>query len=420
MQQDMSDYLLPRTRVETWALSQAKQLNSTVDEAATSFINHHIRQEIGWAGGRIDFPLTIDMLVKTYPPELAASILLRFPEDAKHRAIDLLRSMDAHWSPFRVEGDTVVRTGSAKRAAEAMVCMLSIMDPSEAARLAGNLTSGARNMVKAARGRIQKEYETHIEKSSVAPVEPSMIFIDAGEFIMGTSSEQANLIVKTLGNWQLSWFDRETPQRTVRLDEYWIDKHPVTNADYKVFVDATGHAVPCRSAPLARPYNWDRSTRSYPAPKANHPVVLVDWHDACAYAKWAGKRLPTEAEWEKAARGTDGRIWPWGNQWDPTFCNNGMGLSRGTTPVTAFEERTSPYGVVDMSGNVWEWTGDGFDMEYHRNSSRSNPRGSGTNKVIRGGCFYDETPELYRCAVRDGVGPNVWEMYRGFRCAKDA
>jgi iron(II)-dependent oxidoreductase len=416
----MSDYLLPRTQVETRAVSQAKEFNSTIEQEATSFINFHIHQEIGWTGGRIDFPLKIDMLVKNYPPELAASIFMRFPEDAKRRAIDLFRSMDIHWSPFPVEGDSVGRTGSAERAAEAMVCILSIMEPSEAARVAGNLTSGTRTMVKAACERIQREYETQVGKPSVAPVEAAMVFIEAGEFIMGTSPEQAALIVKKLRNWQLSWFEREMPQRRVYLDGYWLDKYPVTNATYKAFTDATGHPIPWQSAPLARPYNWDRSTKSYPEGKGDHPVVLVDWHDACAYAKWAGKRLPTEAEWEKAARGTDGRIWPWGNEWDSTLCNHGMGLSRGTTPVTAFQRAASPYGVVDMAGNVWEWTADGFDIGYHRKSSKSNPRSSGTNKVIRGGCWYDETPELYRCAVRDEVGPGVWEMYRGFRCVKDA
>jgi hypothetical protein len=217
MAQDMSDYLLPRTQVETRAVSQAKEFNSTIEQEATSFINFHIHQEIGWTGGRIDFPLKIDMLVKNYPPELAASIFMRFPEDAKRRAIDLFRSMDIHWSPFPVEGDSVGRTGSAERAAEAMVCILSIMEPSEAARVAGNLTSGTRTMVKAACERIQREYETQVGKPSVAPVEAAMVFIEAGEFIMGTSPEQAALIVKKLRNWQLSWFEREMPQRRVIL-----------------------------------------------------------------------------------------------------------------------------------------------------------------------------------------------------------
>lgn len=420
MNAELQDYTLGRITVEGRANSQVAELGASIQDEADGFIRHHIDQEIGWVGGRIDFALKVDMLVKTYPPELAASIFLRFPEHAKRRSLDLFQSMDSQWSPFPVAGHTVVSKGSAERAAEALVCILSLMDSSEAASVVGNLTPGTREMLKAARERIQRSFQAQTSKRSVPPVEARMVYIEAGEFIMGTSQEQAELIVKKLRNWQLSWFDREMPQRTVHLDGYWIDKYPVTNAGYKAFIDATGHQVPWQSAPLAGPYNWDRSSKSYPWGKAEHPVVLVDWHDACAYAKWAAKRLPTEAEWEKAARGTDGRIWPWGNEWDPTLCNNGMGLSRGTTPVTAFEKGASPYGVVDMAGNVWEWAADGFDVRYHRNSSRSNPRGSGTDKVIRGGCFYDETPELYRCAVRDEVGPDVWEMYRGFRCAKDA
>lgn len=110
---------------------------------------------------------------------------------------------------------------------------------------------------------------------------------------------------------------------------------------------------------------------------------------------------------------------PGGNSWDPSLCNHGLGRSRGTTPVTKYKDGASPYGVMDMAGNVWEWCADGFDMQYHSNSSKRNPVGTGSGKVIRGGCWYDEYPELYRCAVRDCVNPDVWEFYRGFRCVKD-
>src|SRR5262249_30405811 len=150
-------------------------------------------------------------------------------------------------------------------------------------------------------------------------------------FIMGTSPAQAQHLARLHGNWHPDCYSREMPQCRVFLHAFRIDVYPVTNEDYKRFIDATGHPVPHRSDTLARPYNWNVQNKMYPSDRGDHPVVLIDWWDATAYADWAGKRLPTEAEWEKAARGTDGRLWPWGNSWDDSFCNHGMGRSRGTS-----------------------------------------------------------------------------------------
>jgi len=131
------------------------------------------------------------------------------------------------------------------------------------------------------------------------------------------------------------------------LPDFYIDRYPVTNAEYKKFVEATG-------AP--EPTHWRRGT--WPEGKADHPVVNVTWEQAAAYAEWAGKRLPTEEEWEKAARGTDGREWPWGSTFDPSRCNTNESGIWDTTPVGKYSPAgDSPYGAADMAGNVWEWIG---------------------------------------------------------------
>lgn len=143
-----------------------------------------------------------------------------------------------------------------------------------------------------------------------------------------------------------------------KLPIFQIMRYPVTQAQYQVFIDAhANQPVPYSDADWAKPYNWNKKTRRHPAGKANHPVVLVSWNDAQAYCEWAGLRLPTDQEWEKAARGTDGREYPWGNEKpDATLCNFG-GREDGTTPIGMYSPQgDSPYGCSDMAGNVWEWT----------------------------------------------------------------
>jgi len=197
-----------------------------------------------------------------------------------------------------------------------------------------------------------------------------MVYIPAGEFLMGEE------------------------KRPVYVAAFYIDRYPVTNAEYKRFVDATGY--PC-------PPTWVHGT--YPAGKDDHPVTQVNWDDATAYAKWAGKRLPSDEEWEKAARGTDGRIYPWGNEWDKERANTCETKSFDTTPVGKFSPQgDSPYGVADMAGNVWEWV-----------------QGSGGKVLqpLRGGTW-DSTHDTAACTARMRYTPRRRNDYIGFRCAMDA
>jgi len=157
-----------------------------------------------------------------------------------------------------------------------------------------------------------------------------MVLIPGGQFLFGQDNEKKE------------------------LPPFYIDKFPVTNARYKKFVDATGHRVPFVSEDWAKPYNWRSGT--YPKGKANHPVVLVDFSDVVAYCKWAGKTIPSEAQWEKAARGTDGRRYPWGDRFEDGRCNCWHERIRNTTRVDKYPKGVSPYGCYDMSGNTWEWT----------------------------------------------------------------
>ncbi len=229
----------------------------------------------------------------------------------------------------------------------------------------------------------------------------TMVRVAGGSFPMGSSAGD----------------DAEKPVHTVALRPFYIDRTEVTNAQYKKFVDATGHAVPCASEPWASPYNWDRGSRAYPAGKGDWPVVLVSWSDALAYARWAGKRLPTEAEWEYAARGAAGSIYPWGSGWASGRCSAG---GAGLAPAGRFASGVSWCGALDMAGNAWEWCADWFDPTYYAKSPSANPAGPsvGRYRVLRGGCFAS-TPELCRSTTRLFRPPQARSEGAGFRCVAD-
>ncbi|MBI3245402.1 MAG: SUMF1/EgtB/PvdO family nonheme iron enzyme [Deltaproteobacteria bacterium] len=166
----------------------------------------------------------------------------------------------------------------------------------------------------------------------------------------------------------------ERPGRMVFLDAFAIDIYEVTVAAYRQCVEAGK----CTAPNTGGSCNWNTSDR------AQHPINCVDWSQANAYCRWAGKRLPTEAEWEKAARGTDRRVYPWGNAWDATKANVS---TNGTVAVGSYPAGKSPYGALDMSGNVWEWTADWYADAYYHNGPVKNPKGpeSGQVRSVRGG-----------------------------------
>ena len=249
-----------------------------------------------------------------------------------------------------------------------------------------------------------------------------MVLIPAGEFQIGTDAAEIPGLVqwakKYYSSAESSWFENETPRHPVYLDAFYMDVYEVTNAQYKKFMDATGHSGPSY-----------RNDSRYNAP--NQPVGGVTWHDASAYAQWAGKRLPTEAEWEKAARGgLAGRKFPWGDA-DPdgTQCNfadkntnyswsdkNADDGYAYTAPVGSYP-RTG-YGLYDMAGNVWEWCADWYGSSYYADSPYRNPQGpaSGSSRVLRGGCWSDD-PNYLRVAYRYSGGPApALSPSVGFRC----
>ncbi len=209
------------------------------------------------------------------------------------------------------------------------------------------------------------------------------------------------------------WFGLKTEyeEGKITLPEFWISKTPVTQAVYQRFIAANPeYDVPYGDADWAKPYNWDKKKRTYPPDKAEHPVVLVSWYDAVAFCEWAGLQLPTEAQWEKAARGTDGREYPWGNN-DPTdkLCNFNENVG-GPTPVSRYSPQgDSPYGCVDMSGNVWEWCLNKYKMPENTRVDRS-----GDMRALRGSSLYDNQ-RLTRVASRLRGYPNFSYFDGGFR-----
>jgi formylglycine-generating enzyme required for sulfatase activity len=233
------------------------------------------------------------------------------------------------------------------------------------------------------------------EYGSGEPDGEGLILIPAGTFLMGTPLDQAKELAAKHG-YHESWITCESPQQEIDLPAYRIDQYPVTNAQYHTFCQETGHPPPP---------HWNRSN---PAENIlNHPVSSIPHPSAIAFAEWAGKRLPTEAEWEKAARGTDGRLFPWGNRFDPEACcwnRSGEG-GLTTDPVDAHPSGASPYGVLDMAGNLFEWCGDG-PSQY--------------NAYIKGGGWITTEILDLRPAARGNSGrTNNAAAFYGFRCVKE-
>jgi len=260
-----------------------------------------------------------------------------------------------------------------------------------------------------------------------------MVSIPSGEFQMGTEPEEIPKLLEWAKKWSSNlkkdWFERETPRHTVYLDAFYIDKYQVTNELFKKFVDETGYVTEAEK----RGYSWiwkgkvegvnwkhPQNPEDDISDRMNHPVVHVSWNDADAYAKWAGKRLPTEAEWEKAARGgLVGKKFPWGDE-DPdgtqcNFADKNTDFSWSDKSVDDGYKYTAPvgsyspngYGLYDMTGNVWEWCADWYDENYYSKSPSRNPTGpnSGKYRVCRGGSWHGD-PDGVRVAGRGRDDPS--------------
>jgi formylglycine-generating enzyme required for sulfatase activity len=240
----------------------------------------------------------------------------------------------------------------------------------------------------------------YYDESRIGEKPNPMVLVPAGEFVMGTNDRLPD----------------EGPEHKVTLPAFYIDKYEVTNLQYKQFIDATNRKSP-----------ENFRNRTFPQGKVDHPVTYVSWYDANEYCEWAGKRLPSEQEWEKAARSTDARIYPWGNDFAISRANTPqrwtvLETEGDTTPVGAFPTGVSAYGTYDMSGNVWEWTASWYKP--HPGNTRITENYGEKYKVLKGGSWWDCT--FYKCGIsapsynRSFFLQSTKNKSFGFRCAKDA
>ena len=238
----------------------------------------------------------------------------------------------------------------------------------------------------------------------VRSTEPEMVFIPGGSYLRGRSHD--------LPDDGLKWFPTllkdERPARQILVASFYIDRHEVTNHQYAAFLASTGRDAP---------YYW--SDGKPPRGKEDYPVVNVSWHEAVAYCRWSGKRLPTEAEWEHAARGVrEGLRFPWGSE-EPSRENHArFDVIDGPGQVSRFP--VNDFGLHDMAGNVWEWCSDWYGREYYSQAPEQNPQGParGLYRTLRGGCWADEAKFL-TCSYRSFARPVERSPTIGFRCAKD-
>ncbi len=248
-------------------------------------------------------------------------------------------------------------------------------------------------LVSAIKKDLLKPNSSKKEKPSDSPKHPGMAFVSAGEFIMGSNER----------------WDDESPEHIASTDAFFIDLYEVTNEDYKKFVEATKREVP---------YHWPNGAIA--KGKEKHPVVYVSWFDARDYCEWSGKRLPNEQEWEKASRGEDGFTYPWGHEWTLDNSNNPYKNSTGTEPVGSYPKGRSPYGLYDMSGNVWEWV-DSYYLPHPGNTVHRAEYGK-DKRILKGGSWFDCLS--YGCGLsaptfnRSFFTPEVRNNSFGFRCAK--
>lgn len=292
-----------------------------------------------------------------------------------------------------------------------------------------------------------------MSQSIPQPSEPAaseMVYIPAGAFTMGSPAAEVDFLLQYYTGIPRDLFTNEIGAHTVDLAPFYIDRFPVSNAQYSCFIENGGYERQewwslagwewrIRTGRTA-PKLWSQET----AVLANHPVIGITWYEADAYARSIKKRLPNEAEWEKAARGCDARRYPWGNTFELGRCNTAdFWLQREirdyhdwyryfflcrpwrerviTTPVDAFPHGASPYGVLNMGGNVWEWCADWYAADYYAGAPRSNPQGAetGSEKVCRGGSFgyFGWSP---RTTDRGHHPPQHYALGLGMRCAMDA
>ncbi len=263
-----------------------------------------------------------------------------------------------------------------------------------------------------------------LSTSNNTSIAEDMLLIEAGSFLMGADDKDIQ-ITKALHAKQGMPFpydcEDERPKRDVYLDAFLIDRHELTVAQYAECI-RSGACAPPKAKINDKRCNW-LSGRS-----GKHPVNCVEWQQAHNYCVWAGKRLPTEAEWEKAARSSDGRLYPWGDNpptcelavWGDAERADGCGQD-GTWPVCSRPQGMSRGALCDMAGNVWEWVSDWYADDYYKKATGRNPSGplKGKHKIGKGGSWHTSEPGGLRCSGRYSLDPKVQENFVGFRCAKD-